>query len=356
MLYLIVEKQYRDFPWCQRSLKSLLAESKKKRLPLHEIERMDAIPAEDGEAVVLLLCSSEGWLEQRIAETSARNARPIALYNRGGKPNCICSAVTMNLHGSMQLATNYLYGIGCERLALYAVNSESTSDPARMDSFLDLTRARREDCFMMEHSFADTYRAFSPHLREYDGVICTNDYAAASLLHNLKLSGEGPAPHIIGFGNMDICSFFRPTITSISDDYEHFGAAAMSIYKTITRNEYVTTVEISLGVQLHVRESTGNLPYRAPSHPRVSPREERQNPFFQDYDVERMRKMEILFNRCDEIDREILHHLEHDRSYAAIAEQSYISETAVKYRVKNMEALCGVNSRAELKELLWGVF
>ena len=78
--------------------------------------------------------------------------------------------------------------------------------------------------------------------------------------------------------------------------------------------------------------------------------------FFRDPDVDRMRKMELLFNYCDELDLQILHLLEKNCSYAAISEALFASETAVKYRVRNMENLCGVNSRAELKELLWGVF
>ena len=34
MLYLMAEELYRDFPWCQRSMKSLRSEAKKKHVQL----------------------------------------------------------------------------------------------------------------------------------------------------------------------------------------------------------------------------------------------------------------------------------------------------------------------------------
>lgn len=356
MLYLMTEKMYRDFPWCQRSLKSLRAEAKKKHVALQEIGGIPEIPASDPEAVAMLLCATESWIRRRVCEARARNVHPVALYNRGRRPDCTCSAVTMDLNEAMQLAVDYLRGIGCSRLALYAVNPEATSNPCRMEAFLRFTQARPEDCYAFDRSLSQTFSAFLPHLDAYDGVICTNDYAAASLLHNLQCAGVAGRPHVISFGNMEICSFFKPTITSISDDYEHFGAAAISIYKSVLREKYISTVEVSLHSRLHVRDSTQNLPFRAPDAPVCPAEAARKNLFYQDPDVDRMRKMELLFNYCDELDLQILHLLGENQSYAAISEAIYASETAVKYRVRNMENLCGVHSRSELKALLWDVF
>lgn len=356
MLYLMAEELYRDFPWCQRSMKSLRSEAKKKHVQLLEIADMSEIPVSDSEAVVMLLCSSQGWIEHRIAEAAARRVHPVALYNCSRRPEHACSAVTMDLNEAMRLAIDYLKSIGCARLALYAVNPEATSDPCRMETFLNCTDAQLSDCYALNGSFSQTFADFQPHLGKYDGVICTNDYAAASLLHNLQCLGAQNWPHVISFGNMEICTFFKPAITSISDDYEHFGAAALLIYRSILREQYISTIEIALHSRLYIRDSTGNLPFYRPEGAANPPGTERENPFFRDPDVDRMRKMELLFNYCDELDLQILHLLGENRSYAAISEALFASETAIKYRVRNMENLCGVNSRAELKALLWGVF
>lgn len=356
MLYLLAEELYRDFPWCQRSMKSLRSEAKKKHVQLVEIVAISEIPETDAEAVVMLLCSTQSWVERRIAEANARNVHPVALYNCSRRPEHACSVVTMDIDEAMRLAIDYLRSIGCTQLALYAVNPEATSDPCRMETFLSCTDAQPTDCYALNGSLSRTFADFRPHLGRYDGVICTNDYAAASLLHNLQCAGVERWPHVISFGNMEICTFFKPTITSISDDYEHFGAAALSIYRSVLREKYISTVEISLHSRLHIRDSTGNLPYRQQAREDHGPGVERENLFFRDPDVDRMRKMELLFNYCDELDLQILHLLEKNCSYAAISEALFASETAVKYRVRNMENLCGVNSRAELKALLWGVF
>ena len=108
MLYLLAEELYRDFPWCQRSMKSLRSEAKKKHVQLVEIAAMSEIPATDAEAVVMLLCSTQSWVERRIAEANARGVHPVALYNRTRRPEHACSVVTMDIDEAMRLAIDYL--------------------------------------------------------------------------------------------------------------------------------------------------------------------------------------------------------------------------------------------------------
>lgn len=358
MLYYMAEEDYRAFPWFQRSLKSLQATARKKRMEVREIDSVEAISPEDDAAALVLLGSSEHWMECCIAAADARNVRPIVLSNRYKRVSAAAySTVTMDIYATMNLAIDYMRGIGCRSLALYAVNPASTSDPFRRETFLGLGGGAPEDVFTLTGSFSSLFQEFRARMDSYEGVICTNDYAAASLLQNLRRSDVPRErwPKVIGFGNLDISSFFRPTITSISDDYEHFGDAALAIYRMVMRDKYVSSVDVTLGSGLIVRESTGNLSPASPGNSFRPASEDRENLFFQDGDINRLRRIELLFNQCDDLDLEILRHLQKDRPYAAIAELSYVSETAVKYRIRNMCAVCGASSRAELQELLLGV-
>ena len=144
MLYVRIEEEFKSYPWCRRILRGLGDEARKKRVPLQEIDDTAHIPRQDQEAAVLLIGASEAWIGREALRANAHGAHPIALTNRqpAGRDGAL-SAVMMDIPDSMRLAVEYLRGLGCERLALYGVNPNSTSDPWRAQVFERLTGGRR---------------------------------------------------------------------------------------------------------------------------------------------------------------------------------------------------------------------
>jgi len=63
-------------------------------------------------------------------------------------------------------------------------------------------------------------------------------------------------------------------------------------------------------------------------------------------------KLENLLNICDNIDRYILQQMLIDKSFDTIAQACYLTEGAVKYRVRKMRILCGCEDRQQLMTLL----
>lgn len=350
MLYLIVEDEYKSFPWFQRTLRSLYGESRKKRVAFQEINSVSEISAEDHEAGVLLLGATETWSQNQVRQILERGAYPISMVNRGYSIlDEQLSSISMDLRGSMRLAVEYLRSLGCEKLALYGVNPHSSSDPTRAKMFGILT-GDDEHIYYNDKRLSDTFEKFREHLDEYDAVICVNDYAAVSLLHRLLEIGVDPTqrPYIVSHGNMILTRMTRPSITSISDDYEYFGRAAMFIYNSVIREKQISSIHIQLRNHLHVRETTGNRPWQPEQAYLVAPETVEPNPFYSDSEVADMAKMEWLLNLSDDTDLTIIRSLMECTSYSDIAERCFISETAAKYRVKKMESVCDVSNRAEL--------
>lgn len=62
-------------------------------------------------------------------------------------------------------------------------------------------------------------------------MICASDYAAVSLVGRLREKNYAIPEklYVVGYGDMFLSRLFRPSITSISDDYESFGKAALAI-------------------------------------------------------------------------------------------------------------------------------
>lgn len=355
MLYLLVEKEYLDFPWCQRSLRGLEDEARKKRLSIREISSLDQIPADDPDAGVLLAGATESWFRTQVALANVRGHYPITLNDSlCTSADESCSSVTMDLRDSVRLSVNYLHSLGRKNLALYGINPHSSTDPSRAEIFSYLT-GRSEHIYKVETTFDDMFNRFRWHLDEYDGIICANDYAAVSLVQHLRAIGVDPTknPYVMGTGNMHLSRISNPSITSVSDDYEHFGRAAVAIYNLMVREKSISTVSIKLHSRLHIRQTTGNEPYlRVNREEPIVPEDPVPNVFYTDGEVVDMAKMEALLHQCDDTDLLIIKALVAGASYAEIAAQCFISETAAKYRVRKMENLCDVTSRAKLQEYL----
>lgn len=349
MIYLLVEKAYIDYPWCQRTLRGIQEEAKKKGCAVHEIDSLNAVTVDC--ACVLLVGASREWNDKMIVQCRSKGLHPVILSNQLSLPtNEPVSSVMMDLHSSMSLAVQYLHSLGRYHLALYGVNPHASSDPWRVKRFHELT-AENGNVFTLETTAEETFQRFYTEIHRYDGVICVNDYVAVSLIRRLKeLAYDIPHKlYIVSYGDMHLSKLLTPSITSISDDYGHFGRAALSICNMIERNECISSVKISLHSKLFVRQTTENRPFDN-TEVEIIETPIQANKFFTDLEISNLARLEALFSQCDEIDFELIQLLLKDQPYATMAQKCFISETAVKYRVKKMQKICGFSSRNDLVE------
>lgn len=358
MLYLLQEEGFAQFPWCQRTLRGLWDEVRRKRIPLAQISRISEIPPADRQAGVLLLGASAEWIEGQADLAAAQGVHPILMSNRMQEPqNSSYSAVMMDIGDSMRLAVRYLRRLGCRRLALYGCNPYASSDPWREKVFAALT-GREGAVFHNEDSLDSAFERFWPQRESFDGVICASDYAAFSLVRRLRERDPKRLEQlsVIGYGNMLLAQKSDPSITSISDDYEHFGPAAISIYQLAMKEPTMSAVRILLHSRLHIRGTTGFVPFEPDSAPPERQVQNAENPFFADREVQDLAKLETLLQQADEVDLEMLRRLMEGRTYAEIAQLCYLSETALKYRLRKMERVCGACGREALIAFLGGFF
>lgn len=352
MLYLLVEEEFRNYPWCHRALRGLNEEIRKKRMSLREIEKIEEISEDDAEAAVLLLGASEAWISHQVLLAGDKGAHAITLTSRQSTPqDSSLSSVVMDVRDSMHLALDYMKSLGCETLALYGVNPSSASDPWRAVVFKRLL-GQNGTIFTNHISFRQLFEDFREVVDRFDGVICANDYAAISLIRNLRSVGYERQLPILSYGNLLLSRRFSPSITSISDSYEAYGKAAIMIYNMVVKEKMISSVNIQLRSRLYVRETTGNRPYVRERKNYSDAPELPKNMFYEDEEIGRMAKLELLLNQCDDTDFAVMQCLMENETYMAIAEKCFISETAVKYRIKKMEATCEVTSRDELVRFL----
>lgn len=355
MVYMMLEQQFVKYPWCQRILRGIYEESRKKKIKIHKVQCLEEIPP--GWNCILLVGASEEWINLMSQNACSHGLHPIALSNRQNNSSGLSvSSVKMDIHSSMQLAVDYLYSLGRTRLALFGVNPSASSDPWRARRFQELTGSD-EDIFLLQSTMEEAFQCFYSVIGRYDGVICASDYAAVCLAGRLRTLGyDIPRKlYILGYGDMFLSRLSRPSITSISDDYENFGRAALSICTLVEKNNTVSAIHILLNSRLHIRETTESRPYVPVNHPTAKPQMP-ENQFFNDPEITDLARLEALFNQCDGTDFSLLQLLLQNLPYATMAKQCFISETAAKYRVKKMQTLCGVSNREALVRYISKIF
>lgn len=158
MVYLMVEQQFAKYPWCQRTIRGIFEEVRKRRIHVQEVSELPGGAEE--RSCVLLVGASEEWINQTARGAGSLGLHPIVLSNRETNSSGLSvSSVKMDIHSSMELAVDYLRTLDRERLALFGVNPSASSDLWRARRFGELT-GREGDVFFLGSSVNEIFDQF----------------------------------------------------------------------------------------------------------------------------------------------------------------------------------------------------
>ena len=347
MVAIIAESTFRESGWGIELFASLTEALRNKRIPFCEV--FDAIPPEaDG---VFILGADHRWLRDVILQLNDRGIRPILIGNQTEQlPGCQYSCICSDISGSMKHLLGQIRREGKAQIALYGVNTNSIADLGRMDSLF----SEKSDTFhpiklfFNEGSLQACYVSFREHLHEVDAVICTNAFAAISLLQNLKREFRRIPEHlkIYSCSHSHLLQYYSSEILTIDLNYTQYGKAAVFIYEKCKKHDYISDMTIRVPWKF-----TGpSRPPRIDDAPLLLPAHE--DTFYDDTELSEMMRVEILLVHCDDTDRKILQLLCEGQSVPDICGQCYLTENAVKYRIKKLQQYSGTQTRRELIALL----
>ena len=155
---------------------------------------------------------------------------------------------------------------------------------------------------------------------------------------------------MISYSNTYISRCTSPAISTVSASFGNFGQHAFMIADCISKGENVSGIRILSNWEIIHRETSSSLPLTAPGEDNIPPSV--QGSFYRDGELIEMMRVETLLSECDKIDLEILEAILEGKKTAEIEERCFLTETAVKYRIKKMKDICFVESRATLRSLL----
>lgn len=260
------------------------------------------------------------------------------------------STVMTDVRESVTALYSYLKSHKKDNIALYGINPCSASDKLRRECFIDCG-GKTSNLFYMRNSFAECFETFLRESERYDAIICVNDYAAISLIRHLGESNAKNKFFIAACGSSRLSQHFSPSLTHTESDYKKFAAAAYDIHRILHKSDDSNSVDIRLSCILNIGETTRFLPpqteiYDCPTA------DKQRDLYYSDVEVREMMSTEKLLALCDDADRRIIELILGGKSAARIAEILYLSQSAVKYKIKKMYKICDVESKDDFVSIL----
>lgn len=246
-------------------------------------------------------------------------------------------------------ALKYLKSCGREKCALYAVNLNSYADTVKAGYF------KKEDIFINsgKTGMEDCFEKFIKRAENYDAVICTNYISAIYLMHRLKET-KFKVPEdlfVLTYGDSVLGKMFKPSLTTITLKHELLGVWAVDLCRMLSLSAEAGSITVNIPCKIISAQSTDNILYKE-NEDFGELKSDLDNVFALDLNILEIQALEKLLRICDETDLKMLNRICKKSSYAEIAEELFMSESSVKYKIKRLLGASGIDSIKKLTDLI----
>ena len=340
---IICEAAHGDSIWCKQLLSGLVKELKKRRWNYDLIQEMKEI--EYGDQVYIIGMSSS-WQKNVVGHCNMMECMPIILTNQAnpsisGNYHC----VSPDIYGVMEKLSESCQEAGRERVALYGIQNVSAADAELLKDFSELVQEQK-DIYVNKGNLETCFRSFYPYADRYDIVVCVNGYAAVSLVKKLETVNKELLEKlvIISCEEILLSARYSKWISQIDLKLESFGATAAAVAEMAADRGDIASIKVS------IEGNVCEIPAKVQEEEWMEEYDE--SLLFADPEVVCMARIEQLLQESDETDNRIIEMLLENAKYNEIAENCFMTEGNVKYRVKKYMSICKVKTKRELLDLL----
>ncbi len=359
MIHLIMENNLITPAWFANSLRGLEETAKSHKTGVSLISDIQEIPSYARSVVVV--GTNRDWVRTVLDAARKRSLRPILI---GAVPGSYGEDVSGTMYGSrstIEELVRYFHHYNRRHIALTDINQNSTNDCAKYDSFLSIVKVLGlqtgySDVYFKDPDSHNPTALFLNRIRDYDGVICSNDYSAGFILTYCRDNGIRVPEDLFvaGLGDMAICRYTRPSLTSATRSYYEAGVQVYHIFRTLSQNPEVESIVTTMKSSIKPRGSTANLPV---------PPDLEQEPYPESASgavpkllaangADWLKRLEACLNQCDGRDLKIIAGILNGISNETLAETLNCSVGTVNYRLKNLYRIAGVSTKGELSDLI----
>lgn len=358
-VFFIVEPNYMTPVWYSRSIEGLRDSASKQKYSVKQV--FDISDIVDEIVSIIVIGTNRKWITEIISKARKRNIKTILI---GAIPDNFGEDVSGTMYGgryTIEEMVKYFVYYGRKRIALVDINPTSSNDVTKYDAFIQVTKQLRldvspRDVYFRDSGSLNSTDLFLSQIDRYDGVICSNDYTGAYLLayareHGIKVPEQ---LFVAGLGDIGLCRYTEPSLTSATRAYYEVGEQAFTIWKTLSRNPNVESVVSTMKSVLKPRGSTAFNPV---------PEAFNTEPVSQIHDSSRAQSFVICGRRdtrliqecmsqCDDLDFRIIVGVLSGYSNEVLSEHIGASVGTINYRLKKIYRSAGITTKQELADLL----
>ncbi len=348
----VVEKIHRKSVWYTEILGGI----GKQRLELVEPEELGLFT--EG-SVVPIVCSTKHFLEKNVSLCKKYKLRPVVVGTELADLDSRISSIKTNRKDAVSGLVRYCKSLGRDRIAMLGVNNFSNIDSEKRSAFVKEMRTvfgmdASNDVYPSDDGAEKCIDVLLDCISSYNAVLCANDYFAAAFIVKARERGLRVPEDVIvtGYGNSVISEKLSPSITTVAPKYYEMGRQARKIYGYLSDNPEVESLELTVGYDVIVRESTGMREFKPDGHTYTSDVEPCINSIFDDKMLSGIVGIDTVLGYDDDTMKMILKGIAEDVPYGALAERLYLSDSAFRYKLNKIFSLTGIQSKSELKRVL----
>lgn len=318
MVAILIEPAYSTSMWGKTLYSSLTECLRQKRITFCEM--YDTLP--ENIDSVFIIASNYTWIKNTLSQLNSSGIKPILISNQSESiAGCNYSCVSSDINGSVKYLLDEIFSL-------------------KDDSF-DTMRV-----FVNNGSLNDCFEEFFPICSQFDLIICSNDFAAVSLIKHLKERSPETLSRIKIFSCTEtkLSEYYRDMITSINMNFENYGKAAVFIYEKLKAHTYMSNITIKVDWNSKSKRSKPTSPIKL-QNVKVD------DGFYTDCEMRDMLTVEHILNISNNSDRLIIKKLIEGIKMEKIAQECFLSENGVKYRIKRILQECNISGKDELIKL-----
>ena len=353
-----IEPSYIDTPWCrllQQGIKTELARFRRKVECAVIKDPQSLVVSND---ILVLAGETDGWINRMLEYAYKENYRVCMASSDSDAIMPHVSTVTLDRRGDMCLMMQYLYDCDRKRIALFGVNLSSPADQKRAEGYLSMIThlelpLDRNDIYP---TFGDVQACVDHlfrNLDRYDAIICGNDLYAVYLNAKLKEIGvQVPGRmYLASFGNTLLSKCTTPTLTTMALDHFELGRQVVHLSLDLERNPHITKESITIEGRFFIRESTDNRALSS-KRQRLTPSKPSSDiSSYSDTHLHGVVNLELCLTTCDPLDFSIIQELLNGKTVNSIADDLFISQGTLNYRLNKLYQQAGVASRVQFESL-----
>ena len=360
---LLPEQSYVDTTWYKRIVSGINSELKPNKEKIKFINKDDISSLKEDD-ILIIIGFTEIFISEAIQKCIQNHVRPLLVgSNPKTEINNNVSCVTINRENAMYENVTNLYNSGAKRIAMIGINPSVNTDVAHMNGYIMATVAHgtthyKQDIFYNTTTIDDTIDNFIKRYKQYDAVVCTNDYVAILLLSKLNQLGIKVPDElsITGTGNTEVSAFTNPPLTTISIPLDLAGSRAATLYRILQSDKAITSLYSTFEYKIIYRQSTKVDVDRLDCNNQTT---ENFTPLI-DSDYEKAMKpiwsLSDTYSTIDDTDKQILEGIINDLSNDQIAQNTFIGKSTLTYRLNRLYQMTNTSGKEELKNLILKFF